>query len=165
VGSIYGYKQATGFTTLPSVYANSSNDRPYMYFSLATNGSSVASDAGVVYQIEDSSWHAFMSLLIWNSATSSYVQYWNSSQIINISNPYINYKVTYNASYSQFDLIVINPGPWTTIATYTRKSTDNVAGSVPVNSTYSNVRVSRAVTLAQASENLTNGSYLNNAIR
>lgn len=159
-----GYREATGFTTLPTVNVTT-NDYPYMYFGAYTSDGALCSDAGVRFEASRNGWYPFVNILIWNPSISGYGQHWKvfDEKKITINNPYINYRVTSYSSYDKFDLVIIDPSDWSTICSYSIKSTDIVSGSNPVNSSYSNLTMTRETTLAQVTENLNNGSYLHNA--
>ncbi|MFA4869669.1 MAG: hypothetical protein WC623_15800 [Pedobacter sp.] len=164
VKSNTGYNQATGFITLPTVSVHSTNDRPYMYFGAYTTTGSLSSDAGLVYLKEDEKWHAFINVLIWDTSISAYKQVWKYGAAIDITNPYISYKVSSPGSqYDYFELIVINPANWSTITSCTVDSREVVSNSKPVNGNFDILTLTRETTLAQNVQNLNNGSYILNA--
>ncbi|HBX48752.1 MAG TPA: hypothetical protein DEF85_07665 [Clostridiaceae bacterium] len=141
----YKFYEYTGFANFGSVYAYTSNTRPYVMF--GAHGTTGSIDAGVVYYKEHNAWRVFMS----NGQPNGWYDGIYEANISKGSNIYLNLRCAGN--YVQ--IIVRDASTWSIID----EQSVYMGSSFTTNPT--NLELVRENTLAQTNR-VDDGSYLRN---
>ncbi|MCT4509038.1 MAG: hypothetical protein N4A48_09825 [Tepidibacter sp.] len=166
-----GYNKATGYFNLPKVrIEDEGNTFPYAYFGeygYQGKYNPLVSDAGIHY-LEDGpdgrGWYSFINFNVWSDKKGEYKQDWDQDLIRPSSDKvYMMYEIKSYSGYDKATVTIVDTENWSTLQTYTSDTRDLVPEKDFINSSYSNLEMTRETTLAQVNENLNDGSYVHNA--
>ena len=166
VRSIYGYNQASGTFTLPTLDIKSSiddPDKPYGFFGIYDNAENIGIDLGCVYIQEENAWRFFVGGYIKNSL-GSYTHYWKVLDEVSYP-PNRNYQfnfvatITNETTYDKLSIAIVDASNWSAIGSIELKSNEkgwnsSVTKELPgasrayTTKDYSNICLNREVTLA-----------------